>query len=251
MQIPKIVAALVGLSLSSGCAASLEYRSRAARPHRVEAKLMVSDVVDGRDRGAASDLPLVYKKERDKSMKELRRAVRTHAQRSGIVANDAQFVAAPRNEAELAQALDKARAAGATALLVLRLEGLFADGQLSGSHGVFMILNYVMFIGLVPSLVAFSIPNSGEYASAKVGAFLVDPSTGNVFAAFDKAAVYDDDTVTAWGFSPHNEMKGVLFDTMEHVFAEAARLATSADPRSGPQTPAAAALFGASEADHG
>ena len=241
----QIAAAVAALLMSSGCAASLEYRSRKAQSHQLGTKLMVSDIVDGRERGKRSRLPLVHKKERGESMGELRRAVRTHAQRSGIVNDQSQFVSAPTNEQELAAAVSKAQAAGANALLVLRLEGLFADGQLSGTHGVFLILNYVLLVGLVPSLVAFSIPNSGEYASAKVGAFLVDPSTGNVFARFDKAIVHDDDTVTAWGLSPHKEMKGVLFKTMEQVFAEAARISTVADPKSGPQTPIAQALFDA------
>lgn len=239
-----IAATLLAAScLVSGCANSLKYRSGKASPAASTARLVVADIVDGRELGRASEMPLVPKKTRDESLAQLRTAIRTHAVRSGLVSAPSQFAGAPSNPGALDQAVAAAKAQGAEALLVLRLDGLFADGRLSATHGIFIILNYLFFVGLVPSLVAFSIPLSGEYATATVDGFLVDPATGKVFAAFTKSFVLDDPKVTAWGHSPNGELRGVLFETMEQVFAEAQKQAGAADRSAGPQVPIADVLY--------
>ncbi len=243
-----IAASLVAAScLVTGCANSLKYRSRKAAPVASTQRLVVADIVDGRELGRASDMQLVPKKTREESLAQLRSAIRTHAVRSGLVSNAQQFTAAPSDAQALERAVAKARADGAQSLLVLRLDGLFADGQLSATHGIFIILNYFFLVGLAPSLIAFSIPLSGEYATATVDGFLVDPASGKVFSAFTKSFVLDDPKVTAWGHSPNGELKGVLFETMEQVFAEAQRQLKTADPSGGPQVPIGELLFSESE----
>lgn len=243
-----IAASLVAAScLVTGCANSLKYRSQKAAPRASAQRLVVADIVDGRELGHASDMPLVPKKTREESLSQLRTAIRTHAVRSGLVSNAQQFAAAPSDAQALERAVAKARADGAQSLLVLRLDGLFADGRLSATHGIFIILNYLFLVGLVPSLVAFSIPLSGEYATASVEGFLVDPASGKVFAQFTKSFVLDDPKVTAWGHAPNGELRGVLFETMEQIFAEAQQQANTADHAGGPQVAIGQMLFAQNE----
>lgn len=240
---------LAALALLPGCASSLKYRhGRAAEvvspAERQQAQLVMTDILDGRDRGAPSDLPIVYKKTKEESLSQLRRAYRAHARKAGLVESESQVASAPQNEAELQQLLERARNEGAKAVLITRLEGIYAEGNLSAAHGIMIISNYFFFVGLAPSIIVFSLPLSGEYASAKVGGYLVDPNTGTVFASYERSFAHVDPKVTVWGFSPTGELKGVLFNTMEQVFEEAARLAGSTDRSGGPQTPIATILFG-------
>jgi hypothetical protein len=144
--------------------------------------------------------------------------------------------------------LAQARAAGAKAVLITRLEGLYADGRSSIAHRLLVVSP---LIGVVPVLVAYSLPLAGEYASAKIGAFLVDPTTGLVFASYEKSFVHLDKSVTGWGYAPTEELKDVLYNTMQLVYAEAAKIMTTADPKGGPQVAIATELFpGAMEVSH-
>lgn len=185
----------------SGCATSLQYRShnakRVAPAQSAPSSLMMADIVDGRDRKASSDLPLVYKQTHEKSFGELRKSARKHAKRTGLVTQDGLFAAAPTTAAELEQVFVQARAAGAEAILITRLEGLYAEGRYSNIHST-----YLLSVGLLPLIIGYSLPLSGEYASAKVDAFLVDPTTGLVFASYEKSFVHLDNKVTAWGYAP-------------------------------------------------
>src|SRR5262245_45365801 len=134
----KLVSLLTGLTLMSGCAASLQYRpnnaKRVVSARQKPAPLMMADIVDGRDRKASSDLPLVYKRTPEQSFGELRKSARKHAKRTGLVRRDGLFAAAPTTAAELEQVLAQARTAGAKAVLITRLEGLYAAGKDSVVH---------------------------------------------------------------------------------------------------------------------
>jgi hypothetical protein len=231
----------------SGCAASLQYRPNNAKrvvPAQQEpTPLMMADVVDGRDRKASSDLPLVFNRPPEKSFGELRKSARKHAKRTGLVSNDAFFVAAPTTAAELEQVLAQARATGAKAVLITRLEGLYAEGRYSLVHALLGVSTYFVSVGLVPMIIGYSLPLSGEYASAKIGAFLVDPTTGLVFASYEKSFVHLDKKVTAWGYAPNGELKDALYNTMQQVYEEAAKVMSTADPKRGPQVAIATVLF--------
>lgn len=246
VQLTSLAAAI---TLLSGCAKSLQYRpgnaKRVVTAQQQSAPLLMVDVVDGRERKASSDLPLVHKRTPEKSFGQLRQASRKHAKRTGLVTQDSLFAAAPTNPAELEQVLAQARSSGAKAVLITRLEGLYAHGKYSAVHGVLFVSTYLMGVGLVPLIIGYSIPLSGEYASAKMGAFLVDPSTGLVFASFEKSIVHLDPKVTAWGYAPTGELKGVLRSTMQQVFEEAARIMATADPSGGPQVAISTVLFAA------
>jgi hypothetical protein len=248
----KLISLLAGITLMSGCAPSLQYQpnnaARVVPAQQAPISLMMADVVDGRDRKASSGLPLVANQAPEKSFGELRKSARKHAKQTGLVTQDGLFAAAPTTAAELEQVLAQARAAGAKAVLITRLEGLYADGRSSIAHRLLVVSP---LIGVVPVLVAYSLPLAGEYASAKIGAFLVDPTTGLVFASYEKSFVHLDKSVTGWGYGPNGELKDVLYNTMQLVYAEAAKIMTTADPKSGPQVAIATELFaGAKEVSH-
>jgi hypothetical protein len=251
----KLTTLLTGLALVSGCSASLQYRpgnaKRVVPAQQEPTPLMMADIVDGRDRKASSDLPLVYKRSPEKSFGELRKSARKHAKRTGLVSNEALFAAAPTTAAELEQVLAQARAAGAKAVLITRLEGLYAEGKYSPVHALLGVSSYLAGVGLLPLIVGYSLPLSGEYASAKIGAFLVDPSTGLVFASYEKSFVHLDKKVTAWGYAPTGELKDALYHAMQQVYEEAAQVMTTADPKGGPQVAIATLLFdGVEETNH-
>jgi hypothetical protein len=223
----------------------MEYRHRRAKPvvseaERQQAGVMMADVLDARELGSSSEFPLIPGLARSTSLQELREATRLHARRSGLIADDGSFVAAPTDVAELAQTLAGARDAGAKVLLLVRLEDLYAEGRVSPA----LIFGYLAALsGILPAVVLYSLPLNRVYAFVRVRAYLVEPATGRVLASFVKSTTVDDKASTGWDHRPPKELPGAMFKTMEQVFEHTATLMGSRDLGSGSSTTIDTVLF--------
>jgi hypothetical protein len=245
---------LVSASLALGCAVPLDYHQATAKTvlsadDQRDTGLMMVDLLDARDSGASSDLPLIHGQVRADDLQELRHAVRAHAKRSGLVADEGAVLAAPTNQSELQQALALARDQGAKVLLLLRLEDLYAEGNTARVQR--FTIPFVI-LGILPGVVAYSLPFSKEYAFVRVRAYLVDPATGRVLETFEEVTQLHDKAASQWGAHPAGELGRVMFKTIDGVFARTATLVGSQELGAGSSATIDAMLFAPAKASsHG
>lgn len=244
--IPGTLVCLCGL-LAGGCGVSFSYSSSSAERVLTEArqqqsKLVVVDLMDGRAMGKPSKLPLATGQTRQNDFSYLRQAIREHAANAGLTVWDAPWPAAPGTPDEAATILKQAQQQGARAVLFLRLDNLYARGRKSTAVAIIQAL-IPLGVGLVMVLITNSLPVNSEYSAARVRAYLVDPVSGKLLFSAAGEGVLKDDKVSAWGFSPMSEMKGVIFKAVEEAFGKVGQtLASHELPKAG-DTDALSALF--------
>lgn len=205
------------------CASSLRYSSTGIdRPEfgSKPLRIVAVDLIDSRQ----NNPPIVHENMTD-DLTEIRMSVREHMVNAGIIQSQADVVAAPASLQEIETILSTANKQGADAVLFLRLNNISIHGRVAkGVSVVFAIsagLTPVGGIGLLPLIVAASIPVNEEGAHVVVEAMLIDPKTRVLLGHFIEKEDFDD-KVTAWSHDPLGKFLNITKNAIQKALVAVA-----------------------------